>query len=160
MGRNTIPLRPLLLRQRAGRSGEENEGGISECALRRRPPRHHHRDRTRTRILLRGGLPSAVPGQKSARLLWPRRHRRSMPHRHQGLIHPSIHPSIHPVHLSRPSIHPSRPSRPSIPSIHPVHISRPSIPSIHPVHPSIHLSIHPSIRAIHPPPNQLVACLN
>ena len=39
----------------------------------------HHRDRRRARLLLRRGLPPAVPGQGAERLLRPGRHRRHLP---------------------------------------------------------------------------------
>ncbi len=39
----------------------------------------HHRDRRRARLLLRRGLPPAVPGQGAQRLLRPGRHRRDLP---------------------------------------------------------------------------------
>jgi len=47
----------------------------------KRPRCHHHRDRTRRRILFRRGLPSAISGQESRRLLRLRWHRRVLPDR-------------------------------------------------------------------------------
>ena len=41
----------------------------------------HHRDRRRARVLLRRGLPPAVPGQEPGRLLRAGRHRRVVPDR-------------------------------------------------------------------------------
>ena len=41
----------------------------------------HHRDRRRAAVLLRRGLPPAVPGQEPRRLLRHRRHRRELPDR-------------------------------------------------------------------------------
>ena len=43
------------------------------------PRRDHDRDRAARRVLLRRGLPSAVPGQEPGRLLRPRRHRGLLP---------------------------------------------------------------------------------
>ena len=43
--------------------------------------RDHDRDRARARVLLRRGLPPAVPGEEPRRLLRPRRHRRVVPDR-------------------------------------------------------------------------------
>ena len=44
-------------------------------------PGDHHRDRRGGSVLLRRGLPPAVPGQEPAGLLRPRRHRRQLPRR-------------------------------------------------------------------------------
>ena len=52
-----------------------------EQAARGRLRRDHHRDRGRARVLLRRGLPPAVPGQEPERLLRARRHRRVLPGR-------------------------------------------------------------------------------
>ena len=42
---------------------------------------HHHRDPAGRRVLFRRGLPPAISGQESGRLLRPRRHRRVVPDR-------------------------------------------------------------------------------
>ena len=44
----------------------------------RRLRRHHHRDPPGARVLLRRGVPPAVPGQEPRRLLRPGRHRRGL----------------------------------------------------------------------------------
>ena len=46
-------------------------------------PGDHHRDRRGRPVLLRRGLPPAVPGQEPVRLLRPGRHRRQLPDRHR-----------------------------------------------------------------------------
>ena len=51
--------------------------GLRRGAARRRPRADHHRDRARRPLLLRRGLPPAVPAQGPKRLLRPRRHRAS-----------------------------------------------------------------------------------
>ena len=51
----------------------------------RRPRRDHDRDRARRPVLLRRGLPPAVPGQESRRLLRPGRDRRQLPDRGRQL---------------------------------------------------------------------------
>ena len=48
---------------------------------RRRLRRDHHRDRAAGPVLLRRGVPPAVPGQEPERLLRPGRHRRELPRR-------------------------------------------------------------------------------
>ena len=48
-----------------------------------RPGPHHHRDRAGAGILFRRGLSPAISGQKPARLLRARRHRRDVPDRHR-----------------------------------------------------------------------------
>ena len=45
---------------------------------------HHHGDRARRAVLLRRGLPPAVPGEEPERLLRPGRHRRDLPGRPNG----------------------------------------------------------------------------
>src|SRR5207249_6906123 len=40
------------------------------------PRADHDRDRRRASVLLRRGLPPAVPGEEPGRILWSRRHRR------------------------------------------------------------------------------------
>ena len=45
------------------------------------PRRDHHRDRRGGAVLFRRGLPPAISGQESRRLLRPRRHRRLVPDR-------------------------------------------------------------------------------
>ena len=45
----------------------------------------HHRDRSGSRVLLRRGLPPAVPGEEPGRLLRHRRHGRRLPDRPRGL---------------------------------------------------------------------------
>ena len=70
-------------------------GRVARRALRR----HHHRDPPRPDLLLRRGLPPAVPGEEPGWLLRPRRHRRELPRRRGrgrlsgGAAQPSDHPS-------------------------------------------------------------------
>ena len=55
-------------------------------AARRRPRAGHDRGRARRPLLLRRGLPPAVPAQGAERLLRPRRHRRLLPHPGRRLL--------------------------------------------------------------------------
>ena len=55
------------------------QGCISKGADQERLRRHHHRDPAVAGVLLRRGLPPAIPRQEPERLLRPRRHRRLLP---------------------------------------------------------------------------------
>src|SRR5262249_24065083 len=57
---------------------------VSTAVTQRRLRRDHDGDRAGARVLLRRGLPPAVPGQESGRLLRPRRHRRHLPDRRRS----------------------------------------------------------------------------
>ena len=57
---------------------------VPDAAERGRLRRDHHRDPASAGVLLRRGLPPAVPGQEPRRLLRPRRHRRQLPDRRWG----------------------------------------------------------------------------
>ena len=63
----------------AGEGGRGLARGLPEGPRRRRPRDDHHRDPRGPRVLLRRGLPPAVPGEEPGRLLRPRRHRRRLP---------------------------------------------------------------------------------
>ena len=62
----------------ASASRETYQAQLGDVGLRR----DHHRDRRGRAVLLRRGLPPAVPGQEPERLLRARRHRRVLPDRH------------------------------------------------------------------------------
>src|SRR4029077_2202971 len=64
----------------AGSRGLEGDvrAGAEEETLRR----DHHRGHRRSGVLFRRGLSPAISGEKSVRLLWPRRHRRVLSDRH------------------------------------------------------------------------------
>ena len=66
--------------RRPRRSRDAYQERLTAAGLRR----DHHRDRARRPVLLRRGLPPAVPGQEPERLLRPRRHRRELPGRPGG----------------------------------------------------------------------------
>ena len=66
-------------------TAEASKAAFGERAARRRLRRDHHRDRCARRVLLRRGLPPAVPGEGAQRLLRPRRHRRQLPGRLAGI---------------------------------------------------------------------------
>jgi hypothetical protein len=57
------------------------EGRIPESAEGKRLPGHYHRNPARPAVLLRRGLPPAVPRQEPERLLRARRHRRVLSRR-------------------------------------------------------------------------------
>src|SRR5262249_43113384 len=57
------------------------QGGVAEGPDPAGLQGDHHGDPRRARVLLRGGLPPAVPGEESLGLLWQRRHRRELPRR-------------------------------------------------------------------------------
>ena len=65
------------------RAAERVARRVSEAADRGRLRRDHHRDRAGAGVLLRRGLPPAVPREEPGRLLRPRRHRRELPDRRQ-----------------------------------------------------------------------------
>ena len=67
--RSTSPTTPSVLRPKRHATSIKRRSTP-------RAPRHHHRDRPRRRLLLRRGLPPAVPGQEPDGLLRARRHRR------------------------------------------------------------------------------------
>ena len=71
---------PTATAQRRPRRGLARRlpGGARARRLRRRSP---PRSRAAARLLLRRGLPPAVPGEEPGRLLRPRRHRRRLPGR-------------------------------------------------------------------------------
>ena len=95
-GRATIPPRACARATTSARStapgiytdSEAQRRGAAALARRlrasdsrRRPRRDHHRDRPRARVLLRRGLPPAVPGEEPRRVLRHRRHGRVLPGR-------------------------------------------------------------------------------
>ena len=66
-------------------AAEQSKADFQQAAARARLRRHHHGDRPGRRVLLRRGLPPAVPVQGAARLLPRPQHRRELPGRpHQG----------------------------------------------------------------------------
>ena len=65
------------------RAAPSLEGRLRREAERGRLRRDHHRDGRARRVLLRRGLPPAVPREGAERLLRPRRHRRLLPDRHR-----------------------------------------------------------------------------
>ncbi len=75
----------------------ETAGGAGARLARRLPGeaegvrlrRDHDRDRARRRVLLRRGLPPAVPREEPQRLLRPRRHGRLLPDRPRRRIRPT-----------------------------------------------------------------------
>ena len=67
-------------RAAAERSRDAYQQELTSGRLRR----HHHGDRAAPRVLLRRGLPPAVPGEEPRRLLRPRRHRRELSGRRDG----------------------------------------------------------------------------
>ncbi len=79
--RHPVPVGDLHHHRRAG----EDRAGVGQhlpgCADQGRPRRDHHRDRPSRGVLLRRGLPPAVPVQGPARLRLPRRDRREVPAR-------------------------------------------------------------------------------
>ena len=62
-------------------AAEASRDAYQRAPERRRLRRDHDRDRRRRAVLLRRGLPPAVPAQEPERLLRPRRHRRELPGR-------------------------------------------------------------------------------
>ena len=66
---------------RAGRGGAPFGRDVRRGAEGQGPRRDHHRDRRSGAVLFRRGLPPAISGQESRRLLRPRRHRRLLPDR-------------------------------------------------------------------------------
>ena len=62
-------------------AAERSRDAYAERADRRRLRRDHDRDRAAGDVLLRRGLPPAVPGEEPRRLLRPGRDRRELPHR-------------------------------------------------------------------------------
>ena len=60
-------------------AAEASRRAYERAPARGRPRRDHDGDRARRRLLLRRGLPPAVPAQGPERLLRPRRHRRLVP---------------------------------------------------------------------------------
>ena len=61
------------------RAAEASRDGVPGAADGRRLRAHHDGDRRRAAVLLRRGLPPAVPGEEPGRLLRDRRHRRHLP---------------------------------------------------------------------------------
>ena len=76
--RHAVPLRHLLRRRGAAARRRSVARRVSEAADRGRLRRDHDRDRAGAGVLLRRGLPPAVPREESRRLLRPRRHRREL----------------------------------------------------------------------------------
>ena len=76
--RNAVPLEHLHLRRRAGARGRGVACDVRGAAACGRLRRHHHRDRARVHLLLRRGLPPAVPREEPERLLRARRHGREL----------------------------------------------------------------------------------
>ena len=76
--RHAVPLRHLHVRRRAAAGGRGVARRVSEGADGRRLRRDHHRDPAGAGVLLRRGLPPAVPREEPRRLLRPRRHRREL----------------------------------------------------------------------------------
>ena len=77
--RHAVPLRDLLHDPRAG---ADRPRADQDLRRRARPPaarRHHHRGQAVADVLLRRGLPPAVPRQEPQRLPLPRQHRREVP---------------------------------------------------------------------------------
>ena len=79
--RHPVPVRDLRHLGGPAQSGPRVARHIPGAAHRGRPGRDHHRDPGGARLLLRRGLPPAVPGPEPQRLLRPGRHRRELPHR-------------------------------------------------------------------------------
>ena len=75
--RSTRPRRSSSRPRSASRETFQEQ--LGDVGLRR----DHHRDRRGRAVLLRRGLPPAVPGQEPERLLRARRHRRLLPDRHR-----------------------------------------------------------------------------
>src|SRR6185312_11834182 len=80
------------------------QGSLPAGALRQGLRQDHHRDRPGRRVLLRRGLPPAVPGQEPGRLLRDRRHRRDLPdrRRRRGLSQAVTPASLEKAALSLP----------------------------------------------------------
>ena len=76
---STSPTTPRKRRRRWPR-------GLRRGPARGRPRADHDRGRARRPLLLRRGLPPAVPAQGAERLLRPGRHRRLLPHPRRGLL--------------------------------------------------------------------------
>src|SRR5260221_3293564 len=89
--RHAVPQRHLHHQRRAARRSSRVARGVPEGAdgFARGPD--HDRDRGGAALLLRRGLPPAVPGEEPRRLLRAGRHRRLLPGRHRpALTHASI----------------------------------------------------------------------
>ena len=69
-------------------AAEASRDAYQEQLTRRRLRRDHDRDRAGADVLLRRGLPPAVPGEEPGRLLRPRRHRRVLPRRRRRRLTP------------------------------------------------------------------------
>src|SRR3984893_10735574 len=94
---DAIPLGHLRLRQGAARGGRSLEAILREGAEGQRLRRDHYGDPRRAGVLFRRGLSSAISGEKSGRLLRPRRHRRLLSDRGRrggGLKPPTRLPKI------------------------------------------------------------------
>ena len=98
--RDAVPVGDLLPQRGAAGRRRAVEGRVPEAAARARLRRHHHGDRPRGRVLLRRGLPPAVPVQGARRLLPRPQHRRELPGRpDQGrLRHPRARTRKAPAH--------------------------------------------------------------
>ena len=73
--RHAVPFGHLHLRRGAGPCGAGFTRRVPAAADRGRLRRDHHRNRRGAGLLLRRGIPPAIPGQEPGRLLWPRGHR-------------------------------------------------------------------------------------
>ena len=80
-----VPLGRLRLHARAEGGGGGLADGLPGAAREGGARADHHRDRRRAGLLLRRGLPPAVPRQEPGRLLRSRRHWRELPDRGGGL---------------------------------------------------------------------------
>src|SRR6185436_20802342 len=78
------PLGHLCLRRRAASGGAAVEGSVPGGAAEEGLWTYYHRDPPGARVLLRRGLPPAIPRQEPERLLRPRRHRRELSGRDSG----------------------------------------------------------------------------
>ncbi|CAA9530917.1 MAG: Peptide-methionine (S)-S-oxide reductase MsrA, partial [uncultured Solirubrobacteraceae bacterium] len=81
--RDPVPLGRLRLLTRAARGGRAHPRRVRREAARGRPRRHHDGGRRGRSVLLRRGVPPAVPRQEPQRVLRDRRHRRELPDRRQ-----------------------------------------------------------------------------
>ena len=79
--RHAVPLGGLLRRRRAARRARRRATRYQASLTAAGLGRDHHRDRPGRPVLLRRGVPPAVPRQEPQRLLRPGRHRRHLPGR-------------------------------------------------------------------------------
>ena len=87
--RHAVPLGHLLLRRRAAARRRGVAERVPAAADEGRLRADHDRDPAGAGVLLRRGLPPAVPREESGRLLRPRRHRRQLPGRRRRDDSPS-----------------------------------------------------------------------